>query len=597
MGQEDNRYSILNELSKSNDYEIALMTTFNFEINFFERAVLNRLYACGVKKVSLFVDAKELNKALSDVTNCWMGRKYMVTPVEMQKSFHPKVILLLGEKKAKLFVGSANIKTSGYTTNNEIFNVIEYSPQHPKYLDIINAAIQFFGELNDYTQGLDTALIKEAKKQIYFHKTTPNGQSFFLHNITVSALDQVTGLITEKIHEIRIAVPYYDNELNGLSEIANRFKNVNIRLYIQNFKSTFPAYLNEKKNITNDIAVYSGFKTGRTNCQNNFYHGKVFLFRGVEHDYILYGSSNCTKSALTLSFQSGGNVECNLFEVGSMGDFDYFFENMNLQPGAKPESNIMTFENESTQNFFYRFGKADHDIELYVGYKHRKDNISVFLEDRPLDHKYIGDELIIYVPWEYQEILVNNVFPIHILYDNENENINCWYYNPIDIENYRFIDSSIGDLDFFDMNSSGDKFIEDRMALIRAEKTTLPEILEYKKNQSIFNRIHQEDEEPDIETEEENFIVEDPIDDEYRVEYRKSGQTARLRSLFVSQLFTTDSSVLKSIGHSERAKTSVSNTVSDNHIPSRKATSAEKKFESFIKRRVRSMLDEKYVMS
>ena len=30
MGQEDKKYSILDELSKSNGYEIALMTTFNF---------------------------------------------------------------------------------------------------------------------------------------------------------------------------------------------------------------------------------------------------------------------------------------------------------------------------------------------------------------------------------------------------------------------------------------------------------------------------------------------------------------------------------------------------------------------------------------
>lgn len=55
MEQEEKRYSILDELAKCSGYDIALMTTFNFEIGFFERAVLNRLYAKDVKTISLFV--------------------------------------------------------------------------------------------------------------------------------------------------------------------------------------------------------------------------------------------------------------------------------------------------------------------------------------------------------------------------------------------------------------------------------------------------------------------------------------------------------------------------------------------------------------
>ena len=130
MRQEENRYSILDELSKCSGYDIALMTTFNFELGFFERALLNRLYSKDVRKISLFVDAKELTTALQEFdilhNGSNIGCKYMVNPVQMNGSFHPKVILLLGEKKARLFVGSANIKTSGYATNNEIFNFIDY---------------------------------------------------------------------------------------------------------------------------------------------------------------------------------------------------------------------------------------------------------------------------------------------------------------------------------------------------------------------------------------------------------------------------------------------------------------------------------------
>ena len=43
---------ILDAFSKSKNYDIALMTTFNFDITFFERSILNRLYENNVKKVS-----------------------------------------------------------------------------------------------------------------------------------------------------------------------------------------------------------------------------------------------------------------------------------------------------------------------------------------------------------------------------------------------------------------------------------------------------------------------------------------------------------------------------------------------------------------
>ena len=136
MGKEETRHSILEELKRSKGYDIALLTTFNYEISFFERTILNTLLGNEVRKVSVFVDSRE-----NVADYCALGNKYMVNPIQMQGSFHPKVVLLLGEKKAKLFVGSANLKTSGYAINNEIFNYVEYSQDSPEYLDVIVDAI------------------------------------------------------------------------------------------------------------------------------------------------------------------------------------------------------------------------------------------------------------------------------------------------------------------------------------------------------------------------------------------------------------------------------------------------------------------------
>ena len=55
---------ILDVLDMSKGYETALLSTFNFEIEFFEKAILSRLIRNSIRKISVFVDAKELSKAL-----------------------------------------------------------------------------------------------------------------------------------------------------------------------------------------------------------------------------------------------------------------------------------------------------------------------------------------------------------------------------------------------------------------------------------------------------------------------------------------------------------------------------------------------------
>ena len=122
--------NILDTISSRKDFDIAMMTTFNFEIDFFERKILNELFANNTRKIEVFVDSKELVKALKVNRSESIFRKYIAVPVEIQSSFHPKVILMLGKEKARLIVSSANIKTFGYLQNNEIFNVFDYDKEN-----------------------------------------------------------------------------------------------------------------------------------------------------------------------------------------------------------------------------------------------------------------------------------------------------------------------------------------------------------------------------------------------------------------------------------------------------------------------------------
>ena len=160
----DDSNSILSILENSRGYDMALLTTFNFEIDFFEKAILGRLIKNDIRKVSVYIDSKELAKAVSESSSVLLGQRYVVNPVEMHGSFHPKIILLLGERKARLIVGSGNLKISGYYINNEVFGCLDYSADRPDYRGIIYNAIRYFEEFDKSTPGLDADLLKEIRK-------------------------------------------------------------------------------------------------------------------------------------------------------------------------------------------------------------------------------------------------------------------------------------------------------------------------------------------------------------------------------------------------------------------------------------------------
>ena len=593
---EKKKYSILGELEKCSGYSMALMTTFNFEIGFFERAVLSRLFAKDVKKVSVFVDSAELTSALKSFdihhNGSHIGRKYMVNPVEMNGSFHPKVILLLGEKKARLFVGSANLKSSGLASNNEVFNYIDYSSEHPEHLDVIVDAINFFQAINDMSYKLDNALIKEAKEFIYYHRAPANGESYLLHNVKQNLLDQVSGLITEQISHIDVAVPYYDQELGALRALKERFPSAELRLFIQNKYSTFPIAYNDTHSIVSDINTFSKFLDNNGGSSGNFYHGKVFRFNASDRSYILYGSANCTQSALTKTVSEGGNIECDLFEIGSINEFDYFFDNMGLDSGTELSSQSMNYETEEATVFAYRYGVANHSLELHISYSKRIDGLRIMLGSENLKYMYTNDELIVNIEEEYREHL-SDIFEISIAYGDKEELLRCWTYSSATLANNRTYHGNRDGFDDFEEDSTGSKFIQDRIKVLKAEATCLMDLQEYKNKQKYINQIKLEQEGEDGET--EDFIIDYKIPDEYRYAYKQYKELQRIKGIFLHRFIGAYQ--FKETEQTKETPTvrGVSNTIESVTPRKRKATSEEKSFEYFIKGRIRGMQNDLYV--
>ena len=371
------RINILNIISKSRNYDIALLTTFNFEISFFEKVILNKLYDNGTRKVSLFIDSKEFIKSMENVEYSYVGKRYIVTPVKMNSSFHPKVILLLGKDKARLIVGSWNLNNNAYFIYNEVGNCFDYDDNNTENLSLIQSAINFFIEINERTDKRDNNLIQTIKHYSYYSEKTNNNNSQLLFNLNTSILEQASEFIKESVNEIDIAVPYFYKDLEGLKGIIAKYPNSKIKLYIQNGRNTFPDEFIKDY----DVKLYNRFID---NGSYHFYHGKVYRFITNNNSYILYGSANCTSAALIKSTNSGGNVECNIISKGKKDEYNYFFENFFIEEVLEFKSELLEFDNPPKKQ--YMFINNDYNI-LKFNYSVKNDSLKIKILENELKYE------------------------------------------------------------------------------------------------------------------------------------------------------------------------------------------------------------------
>lgn len=582
---------ILDEISNSRGYSIALLTTFNFEISYFERTILSALYDKGIKNIELFVDADELEKAVSESIDNNLNKKYIANPIRINSAFHPKIVLLLGEEKAKLIVASANIKTSGYTLNNEIYNVFEYSKDSQENLNLINDVISFFERLNGMSYYQDERIFNKINDLIYRHRRTDNNDIKLIQNLDLSVIDQLKEIIKEKVVSIDIAVPYYDNELLGYKSLSEAFDCKNINLYLQNGLSTFPVDYNKNNEIVESDNIYTYLKL-KSNGKKNFYHGKVFRINTENKAYILYGSSNCTLSALSKTFHNGGNIECNILESGQKDEFDYFFDNFEIESFYELTCNIIEYEPQEKKNYSFKYGIKKDEIKLYLSFKEKKDNINVKIGEKQVDYCYDDNNLIITLDRLISDE-INNIFDLKIIDGENQELVRCWYFDIDTVENYRNAERTTS-FDDITVDEDMEKYREHMELIVRTLALTKDEYSEQIKLQKMLNKKSDLESQEDLDEDEidNDFIIDKDIPDEY-IKKNKDFTNAYIKSRLFSDRFFKGLK-LKNSNTSNISNSEVKEST-DKDKKKRTATPSEKRFERFIKSRVKGILRDEYV--
>lgn len=579
--------SIIEELAHSKGYTAALMTTFNIEFSFFEKYLIHLLLNNEIRHINLFTDAKQTRIALSEEIPVHFGKKYYVSPIDIQGAFHPKVILLLGEKKAKLMISSANIKMSGYMANSEIFQTFIYDEKNTDDQGMIFQAVEMFRILNSLTPVPDTSTQTLLSKFV-ISEPQEYGNSRLLSNLNTSIFDQLLQLITEEIREIKVAVPFYDQNLEALQSLIEQFQCRDVQLYVQDEMNTFPVEYNQEHGIiaAADILPFETVQIGGKK-KSSFYHGKVFELIGMDNTYVLYGSANCSGSALLRTFHQSGNIECDVLEIKDPADAS-FFTAFNRTESHALKSSLFAGSAEMNESYWFSYSVFQSDsLEVFLKFKVLHGDLKISLSGQGIEYKRQQNMLALQIPLKLLDDQ-NPIFDLTVLFDDQVQKVRCWYINTKKLEFFRKNINSLGFMTQYNEEDS-DQYSDYWEAVLDAlfddeYKEYVDEIRE-EMSAKTSSQSYETDEQEATEEDNGEFLLGKDISDKY-VERNTVFSAAYDATKKYADAYYA--SLLKSENKKSSSKhTAVNPKQEEDEVKTKKATPEDKRIARFIRRNLK----------
>jgi hypothetical protein len=267
-------------------FDHALLTTYSFNLRFFEEWVLRALWAAEVRNVVVFVDHHELGRALADRAPSAAGRSYhLVAAAGARAAFHPKVILLSGRDGARLCVSSANLTPDGQLRNAE--SAIAFDSNLAGHLRPILDAGELFRRLSEPAPPHTADAILAAVGSLPEDDGAPSGYRL-VHN-----LDRPLIRSFPPAGATRAIAPFVDSDGTAAARLA---ENGPLSVIV------------DAQNVAAGEGFFAGPWTIDARSFEARLHGKAYETRTPDGLWLLLGSPNLSVPAL-LKTAAGGNLE------------------------------------------------------------------------------------------------------------------------------------------------------------------------------------------------------------------------------------------------------------------------------------------------
>ena len=301
----------------------AAFLTYGADLGFFESKVMNALQESGCRNVVVVADGHQAKDALNSAAELrYVGVHYPVVPIRLgNQAFHPKAILLVGEKKLKVLVGSGNLTLPGYTRNWEIFTKFEGEDAAGLALDLLRA----------FQNAADRSSLREAfagwRRRL--EKYSPWLFTTGAHRETMKLLCSSDGAILPRatkllngreVSRLLVLSPFFDRKATALRWIVDNVRPRELTLLATEGVQLDSALVNDA------LSSLGGGFIRRFAGDGRPLHGKALLFVGPWGEALLAGSPNLSSAALLKKAGAHGNFELASFQIGKEGQFSTLFE-------------------------------------------------------------------------------------------------------------------------------------------------------------------------------------------------------------------------------------------------------------------------------
>lgn len=307
-------------IGRRGPFHSAFATTFAIEFAAFEELLLPQLIASGATNTLLVADGRMAAMAMTDgsLLPMQLGRDYeMVRTVPEAGLFHPKVLLQLGRKSGRLFVGSANVTALGIAGNAEAVIELECTDHPGPSQTIIRSAWHYLTRtLASESDGAARDALEWARKRTPWLAGEADDSAQTLDDGSVVAfwggwsgmtgIGQrfVSAIGSDPVERLVIVSPYWDDTLDALSALMAGLRAGEGVVLLDPDNHIFPLHAD----LPGDVS----FRRLPPKLKGRFAHAKIFIASTATHDHVLVGSANCTMAALGES-TFGRNAEACIY--------------------------------------------------------------------------------------------------------------------------------------------------------------------------------------------------------------------------------------------------------------------------------------------
>lgn len=311
-------------------YSSAILTTYSFEPTFFELRVMSAMRRAGVRNVISLVDQGILAEVMESPAARSLDPfgSYALLPMGGESLWHPKVILLAGERSGLLAIGSGNLTSAGHGSNAELWSMI-----HVQDMALDNARL--FAQLwDDLRSRCGHARGVVAQRLDWFEKYAPwleevRGNSSDIRltvggarvelatGTTMSPLEQFLGTLAGRsIKGFTVMSPYFDKNGHVLSSLLHAHPTGIVNVIVEDEWGSVPHGLAESEQRRCRFHRWSEVHREDTESaasKRARLHAKLLvahLSDGAE--VILFGSSNASLAGMGGIGSAPTNEEVNL---------------------------------------------------------------------------------------------------------------------------------------------------------------------------------------------------------------------------------------------------------------------------------------------